>query len=270
LQERNRQLQRAYDELKAAQAELIEKERLDHELKVAAQIQISMLPQSLPSVQGFDFGALMQPARTVGGDFFDVFLLDSSHVGVVVGDVVGKGVPAAIFMARCHALIMSESIRGGSPADILRRVNSHLIQLHQSDHFVTALLGILDVANGEFRYARAGHDLPILLTSDGSIQTLPMRAGQPLGLFDEALLDENSLRIPPGATLLLNTDGLTDCRSPDGEQFEQERVEQVLATLAGCSGQKVCQALLEKLMNYQSGAEQDDDITLVALHRAGT
>lgn len=269
LQERNRRLQQAYDELKAAQARLIERERLERELQVAAQIQVSILPQTLPEVSGFAFGALMQPARVVGGDLYDVFLIDADHVGLVVGDVVGKGVPAAIFMARSHALIMAESIHGGSPADILRRVNSHLMQLQQNDQFVTVLYGILEVATGKFSYARAGHELPILVTLDGSVRTLPQQPGQPLGLFDEVVLDESSLLIPPGATLVLNTDGLTDCRNPQGVRFEYERAENVLGALVGQSGQRVCRELLAKLMEFQSGAEQDDDITLVALHRLG-
>ncbi len=267
LQERNHKLQQAYDDLKTAQAKLIEKERLERELQVAAGIQMSLLPQSLPKVAGFDFGALMQPARMVGGDLYDVFLLDAEHVGVVVGDVVGKGAPAAIFMARAHALIMAESGHGGSPADILRRVNSHLIQLQQSDQFVTVLLGILEISTGMFHYARAGHELPILLHMDGAVQTLPMLPGQPLGLFEELLLDENALCIPQGATLLLNTDGLTDGSNPQGEQFGYERLEGLLRGFAGRDGQQVCNSLLKTVTEYLAGSEQDDDITLVALHR---
>lgn len=268
LQERNRKLQLAYDELRAAQAKLIEKERLERELQVAAEIQMSIVPQQLPRVAGFDFGALMHPARTVGGDLYDVFSMGADRVGVVVGDVVGKGVPAAIFMARSHALIMAEAAHGGAPADILRRVNSQLIRLQQSDQFVTVLFGIVDVGSGTFDYARAGHELPMLLTADGGVQVLPMRPGQPLGLFDDVLLDESSLTVPLGATLLLNTDGLTDASDPGGVQFGQERAELVLRSLAGQEGAQVCKALLDIVVNYLDGSEQDDDITLVALHRA--
>lgn len=268
LKERNRRLQQAYDDLKAAQAKLIEKERLERELQVAAEIQVSILPQQLPTAVGFDFGALMQPARTVGGDLYDVFQMDGQRYGVVIGDVVGKGLPAAIFMARSHALITAESSHGGSPADILRRVNAHLIRLQQSDQFVTVLFGIVDAASGTFDYARAGHELPMLLTADGAVQVLPLKPGQPLGLFDDVLLDESSLTIPPGATLLLNTDGLTDASDPQGVQFGQERVEGVLKNLAGHDGARTCRALLEIVVDHLAGSEQDDDITLVAVHRA--
>ncbi len=155
LQEKNRQLQQAYDELKAAQLQIIEKERLEHELQVAAEIQVSILPQELPAVPGYAFGALMYPARMVGGDFYDIFTMDRQRIGLVVGDVSDKGIPSAIFMARTHALIMAEALHGGTPGEILRRVNTHLIKLGQSDQFVTVLLGILDCATRQIRF-RAG------------------------------------------------------------------------------------------------------------------
>jgi serine phosphatase RsbU (regulator of sigma subunit) len=266
LQEQNRKLQQAYDELKAAQVQIIEKERLEKELQVAAEIQISILPQALPKVPGYTFGAVMNPARMVGGDFYDIFKLDGNQVGLVVGDVSDKGVPSAIFMARSHALIMSEAQHGGTPGQILRRANSHLIKLGQSDQFVTVLLGILDCASGRFDFARAGHELPLLMDAAGAVQTLPHVTGQALGVFDDLLLDENSIQLPRGGTLLVFTDGLTDCRNPKGQVFGHEQVLKTLAGLAGQSGQQVCDMLHKVLVNYQSGASQDDDVTLVAVH----
>jgi len=266
LQEKNRQLQQAYDELKAAQLQIIEKERLEHELQVAAEIQVSILPQELPQVPGYNFGALMHPARMVGGDFYDIFILDSQRIGLVVGDVSDKGIPSAIFMARTHALIMAEALHGGRPGEILRRVNIHLIKLGQSDQFVTVLLGILDCASGKFDFARAGHELPMLLDAAGTVQTLPHTTGQAIGMFEDLLLDENSISIPPGGTLLVFTDGLTDCRDPQGQSFGYARVQSVLAGLAGRSGQQVCDLLRAELVDYQSGSSQDDDVTLVAIH----
>ena len=266
LQEQNRKLQQAYDELKAAQVQIIEKERLEKELQVAAEIQISILPQALPQIAGYTFGAVMDPARMVGGDFYDIFRLDGSRVGLVVGDVSDKGVPSAIFMARSHALIMSEAQHGGTPGQILRRVNSHLIMLGQSDQFVTVLFGILDCASGRLDFARAGHELPMLMDAAGAVQTLPHDTGQALGVFDDLLLDESSIQLPPGGTLLVFTDGLTDCRNPQGQVFGHEQVLKTLATLPGQSGQQVCDMLHRVLMDYQSGASQDDDVTLVAVH----
>jgi sigma-B regulation protein RsbU (phosphoserine phosphatase) len=266
LQEKNRQLQQAYDELKEAQQQIIEKERMEHELQVGADIQMSILPQDLPEVPGFTFGALMEPARMVGGDFYDIFSLDDSHVGLVVGDVSDKGVPSAIFMARTHALIMSEALHGGSPAGILRRVNAHLIKLGQSDQFVTVLLGILDCSNKKFDFARAGHELPLLMDVNGNVKTLPHATGQALGMLDDLELDENTISLPSGETLLVFTDGLTDCRNPQGEVFGHERVSAALAGLKGEDGQQVCNEIREMLASYQSDAAQDDDITLLAVH----
>jgi serine phosphatase RsbU (regulator of sigma subunit) len=267
LQEKNRQLQQAYDELKAAQAQIIEKERLERELQLAAEIQISILPQQLPSPQGYTFGAHMQPARMVGGDFYDIFTLADDRLGVVVGDVADKGIPSAIFMARTHALVMAEALHGGSPGDILRRVNAHLIQLQQSSLFVTILLGILDLETGSFHYARAGHELPLLLTSAGKVQTLPKTPGQPVGLFDVPLMDEQSLLLPRGGTLILFSDGLTDCRNPNGESFGHERLSTLLGGLKDSAGQLLCNALVEALAAYQSNAMQEDDITIIAVSR---
>src|SRR5512146_1084659 len=173
LTEKNHALQRAYDELKAAQVQLIEKERLERELKVAADIQLSILPDVLPVVPGFDFGARILPARRVGGDFYDVFPIDDLHIGVVIGDVADKGVPAALFMARAHALVMAEADTGMTAGDVLRLANAHITRLQKSAQFVTALYGILNVTSCELAYARAGHEPPLLCHRDGSVERLP-------------------------------------------------------------------------------------------------
>jgi sigma-B regulation protein RsbU (phosphoserine phosphatase) len=266
LQEKNRLLQQAYDELKAAQAQIIEKERLERELQVAAQIQISILPQELPHTAQVDFGARMVPARMVGGDFYDVFTLSGERFGVVVGDVADKGVPSAIFMARTHALIAAETAHGGTAGDILRRVNAHLIKLEQAELFVTVLFGILDGQKHEFAYARAGHESPLLLTADGMVEVPARAPGQPVGMFDGLLLDERAISLPAGSTLLLFTDGMTDGRNPAGEPFGRERLQATLAGLAGRPAQAVCDSLLEALKAHQAAASQDDDVTLLAVH----
>src|SRR5512141_981599 len=266
LTEKNRQLQQAFDELQAAQEQLIEKERLERELKVAAEIQMSILPDTLPLVEGFDFGGRILPARQVGGDFYDVFPLDHHILGVLIGDVADKGVPSAIFMARAHALIIAEADSVISPGDVLRRVNKHITRLEKSTQFVTALYGVLDINTGEFEYARAGHEPPLLLTADGEVKRLPHKPGMALGLWEEITLDEYSVHLPKDSMLLMFTDGMTDCRNPKGQPYGLERIKKTFSGLAVGTAQAACDQLFDSLMYYQSGARQDDDVTLLAIH----
>jgi len=266
LSEKNRQLQQAFDELKAAQEQLIEKERLERELKVAADIQMSILPDVLPFHEHFDFGGRILPARQVGGDFYDVFVLDDHKIGVLIGDVADKGVPSAIFMARAHALIIAEADSATSPGDVLRMANKHITRLEKSTQFVTALYGVLDTQTGEFSYARAGHEPPLMLEEKGEVQRLPHKPGMALGLWENIALDEYSLFLPPGSLLVLFTDGMTDCRNPKGEPFGLERIKLTMAGLGDATAQASCDRLFDTLMMYQSGSKQDDDVTLVAVH----
>lgn len=266
LTEKNHQLQKAYDELKAAQVQIIEKERLEKELQVAAEIQMSILPDVMPSPEGFDFGGRILPARQVGGDFYDVFELGNNKIGVVIGDVADKGVPSAIFMARAHALIIAEADDITPPDVVLRMVNEHITRFEKSTQFVTALFGILDTSTGEFTYARAGHEPPLLLTADGEVQRLPYKSGMALGLWEDITLDENSLILPKGSLFMMFTDGMTDCRNPKGEPFGLERIKNSMANLKNINAQAGCNELFDKLMKYQDGSKQDDDVTLLAIH----
>ncbi|HEX8990993.1 MAG TPA: SpoIIE family protein phosphatase [Anaerolineales bacterium] len=269
LTEKNHALQRAYDDLKAAQAQLVEKERLERELQVAADMQLSILPDVLPVFAGFDFGARILPARRVGGDFYDVFPInDGARAGIVIGDVADKGVPAALFMARAHALIMAEADTGKSAGEVLHLANHLITHMQKSAQFVTALYGILHLTTGEFAYARAGHEPPLRLMLDGTVERIPHRPGMSLGLWDVITLDEQTLKLEPGSTLLLFTDGMTDCRDTRGVPFGIERITAMLSGMPGLPAQEVCDRLFNTLMAYQAGAGQDDDVTLVAIHRA--
>ncbi|RPJ27305.1 MAG: hypothetical protein EHM33_08525 [Chloroflexi bacterium] len=266
LTEKNRQLQKAFDELKAAQEQLIEKERLERELKVAADIQMSILPNVLPVHEKFDFGGRILPARQVGGDFYDIFILDEEKIGVLIGDVADKGVPSAIFMARAHALIIAEADSATSPGDVLRMANKHITRLEKATQFVTALYGVLDTRTGEFSYARAGHEPPLLLSEHGDVQRLPHKPGMALGLWENIILDEHNVVLPQSSLLVLFTDGMTDCRDPKGEPFGLERIKTTTSGLRNATAQSSCDRLFDTLMMYQSGAKQDDDVTLVAVH----
>jgi sigma-B regulation protein RsbU (phosphoserine phosphatase) len=267
LQLKNIQLQRAFDELKAAQTQLIEKERLEKELQLAAEIQMSILPHTLPRLVDYDFGAYINPARQVGGDFYEIIKLDEDRAVVIVGDVADKGVPSAIFMARTHALLVAETLHISEPAEVLTRVNQVLTQMQQSDLFVTVIYGVLDRRTRTFTYTRAGHEIPLVLTADG-VRRMPHGPGQPVGILDDPVFDTQVIEMPPGSSVLLFTDGMTDCRNPAGKEFGRQRLEDEFAGLTGLSGQGVCEALAIKLGMYQDGSPQDDDVTLVAIHAA--
>jgi len=268
LREKNHQLQTAYDELKAAQEQIIEKEKLEKELQLAAEIQMSLLPRTLPVLKNVDFGGHMDPARSVGGDLYDVFRLDDDRTGVLIGDVADKGVPSAIFMARTHALLTAESLRGGTPGDVLRSVNAYLTRLEEGDLFVTVTYGIYDQTSGIFHYARAGHELPVLVTVQGDVTDLPKKDSLPIGMFPKIPVDEQSVVIPPGGTLLLFTDGMCDCRNPHGEEFGRQRILSGLSAMRGLSAQDTCDGLVKSLLEFRQEAPQDDDVTLVTVHRA--
>lgn len=265
LQLKNKELTRAYEELKAAQAQIIEKERLERELQVASEIQSSILPQTLPELTGYDFGAMMVPARAVGGDFYDIISLSPNKVGIVIGDVADKGVPSAIFMAQTHALLYAMASRNASPSRVLRRVNQLLLKIGESSLFVTALYGVLDKRTNIFSYSRAGHELPIIVTSDGQVELAPYDQGQLLGILEKPLLDEQTVNIPPGGMILLYTDGVTDARHPSGDSFGMERLTRELEHLGNGSAQEQCDKLWETLWDFQDKTAQEDDVTMVTV-----
>lgn len=265
LQKKNRELTQAYEELKAAQEQIIEKERLEKELQVAFEIQTSILPQTLPELSGYEFGALMVPARAVGGDFYDIIKLSPNKVGIVIGDVADKGVPSAIFMAQTHALIYAMANRKSSPAAVLQQVNRLLTKIGESSLFVTVLYGVLDNRSHIFSYARAGHELPIILSPGGNVQLAPYEQGQLLGILDQPTLDEQTLKIPEGGTVLLYTDGAIDARHSNGESFGLERLTKEAAALGDGSAQEQCDKLWQLLENFQSRTSQEDDVTLVTV-----
>lgn len=272
LSAKNRLLQQAYDELKAAQAMLIEKEKLERELQLAREIQKSILPVELPPFAGYDFGALMSPARAVGGDFYGIFPIrlddEGERMALVIGDVTDKGVPAAIFMAQAHALLRAEASHAASPGQILQRANRFLVEMNEKNLFVTVVLGILEGKTGVFQYARAGHELPAVMDASGNIHYAPLGGGAPLGIFDEPPLDENTLVIPPGGMLLLYTDGIPDGMDAQGNPFGHDRLAQTLRDRKGASAQQACEALFAAVNDFGQGTVQFDDITLLAARRA--
>lgn len=268
LHRKNEELRRAYDELRATQAQLVEKEALERELQVAHQIQMSLLPRRLPALAALSLGARLLPARAVGGDFFDFLPLGPHRLGIAIGDVTGKGVPAALLMAQVIALLRAEAPHAPHPAVALRRVNYQLRRLNVSGFFVTLIFGVLDSERAIFEYVRAGHEIPLRRAPDGAVSEVARGVGQPLGLFASPLLDHQTLRLAPGETLVLYTDGLTDARNTAGEAFGAARLAAVLRGAGAPSAQAMCDRLLAAALAHQDEASQSDDITLATVRVA--
>jgi serine phosphatase RsbU (regulator of sigma subunit) len=265
LREKNRQLAQAYEELKAAQAQVIEKERLEKELETARWIQRSILPSAPPCIPGYDLGAFLMPARAVGGDLYDFIPLPDHRLGVVIGDVSDKGVPAAIFMALTYSLLRAEAVRWSSPVHVLQATNRHLLGMNEAGMFVTVLYGILDYRHGSFAYARAGHEVPLHLDASGGFAAAERGQGQPLGLFDTPDLEERSMGLPPGSALLMYTDGATDLTDPQGTRFGLGRLRDVARTNRAESAQAMCDQVWAALDRYRGASAQFDDVALIAI-----
>lgn len=272
LKDKNEELRKAYKELKAAHKQVIEKEKLEHELELSSQIQQNILPQSLPKRRGFDFGALMIPAHAVGGDFYNFLPLDKNHMGVVIGDVCDKGVPAALFMSLVYSLIRVKSENSRSPVKVLRQVNRHLMHMmnNNSTMFVTLIYGILNLENGRFHYARAAHPTPIILDGNGEPVYVPVKPGQPLGLFGNLPIDEERITIPSGGTLLLFTDGLNEAINKEEIDFGDHELIESLSSGRHKRAQRICEHLWDDVQAYSRGLPQGDDFTAVVIKRLAT
>jgi serine phosphatase RsbU (regulator of sigma subunit) len=270
LQEKNRELAQAYHELKAAQAQIIEKEKLEHDLRTARRIQESILPKEMPEVGGWILSAYWQPARAVSGDFYDFISYSDGKLGLLVGDVTDKGVPAALVMATTRSVLRVAAKKRLSPGEILGLVNDLLCPDMPSKMFVTCLCAIFDPSSGHIRFANAGHELPYRLAAHGPVE---LRAtGFPLGLLPGMSYDENEAILEPGDSLLLYSDGLVEAHNAQGEMFGFPHLREVLVEyLAGkkttpASGEGLIEFLKRKLAEFTgSGWEQEDDVTLVVM-----
>ncbi|MFV9676009.1 MAG: SpoIIE family protein phosphatase [Anaerolineales bacterium] len=265
LRQKNVELQQAYDDLKAAQAEIIEKEKLEKELEVARDIQLSILPQEFPQCPRLDFGACIVPMAAVGGDFYDFITLDDDRFGVAVGDVTDHGVPAALFMAQTATLLRVEAQRTGSPKNVLMEVNRLLLDVNEAGMFVTLLYGILDCKKNTFHYARAGHELPIVMNPHGKWDDVGQAVGQPLGLFDELLIDEQTLDLPSDSLLVLYTDGVPNALDKQNQMFGLENFLAAISDVKNQPAQELCTQVLESMDAFRGEEDPYDDVTLVAV-----
>jgi sigma-B regulation protein RsbU (phosphoserine phosphatase) len=265
LREKNRELTEAYENLKAAQEQIIEKRTLERELMQAREIQESMLPTVIPQLEGLEVGVSMVPARMVGGDFYDVIAFTPKQLAIVVGDVAGKGVPAALFMALTRSLVRVEAHPNASPERVLKRVNHHLLEMNATGLFVTILYGILDRESRKFTYVRAGHEHPLLWDAEGAILPIQTGAGQALGWLDTPALEPVTLTIPTGGGMLLMSDGVTEANDPQGNLFGRERLAALIPSRVEEPAQALLSSLMQELWDFQAPAPQADDITMIAV-----
>jgi serine phosphatase RsbU (regulator of sigma subunit)/anti-sigma regulatory factor (Ser/Thr protein kinase) len=246
-------------------AEAAARERYEQELKVAQLIQQQFLPRELPNLPEWQIAAYYGPARVVGGDFYDFIDLGEGRIGVVVGDVTDKGVPAALVMARTHSILRAEAPRLVEPGKVLARANELLVPEMPARMFVTCLYGVLEPSTGRFTFANAGHNLPYVRTADGVIE---LRAtGLPLGLMPGIVYEETDAIVSPGEGMLLYSDGLVEQHGPGREMYGFPRLREAMAT--DDAGSALLDRLLDELHAFAGpGMDQEDDITLVTLRRS--
>ncbi len=242
---------------------------LEQELNVARRMQTSILPTHFPEKSGYNVFANMQAAKAVGGDFYDVVSLENERLGVTIADVSGKGVPAALFMMSSRTLLKGSAISSRNPADVLRDVNSMLVEENPAMMFVTMLYAVFDPASGEFSYASGGHDSPIVIHSDGTVTVLPRADGIALGVLAEADFTCNTERLEPGETALLYTDGVSEAQNLRGEQFGLDRLSRVFVENPPASAEQATARVFEAVTDFAGNAPQFDDITCLALQRSG-
>ncbi len=248
--------------------ERIERERIEQELLVARRIQQASLPEDVPELEGWEISPHYQPAREVGGDFYDFHLLSQGRLGLVVGDATGKGVPAALVMATTCGMLqaVSQAVGSSSPGEVLERVNETLLARIPTNMFVTCFYTILEPQSGSLKYANAGHDLPYLHRTSGDAEELRSR-GMPLGLMPAMSYEEKETTLQAGEAALFYSDGLVEAHDPKGEMFGFPRLRALVAEHG--KERSLGDSLLKELYSFTGeGWEQEDDITLLTLRRS--
>ena len=245
-----------------------EKERIGAELNVATQIQADMLPRIFPAFperQEFEVYATMNPAKEVGGDFYDFFLVDDDHLAVVIADVSGKGVPAALFMVIAKTLIKNHAQNRETPGEVFTQTNAQLCEGNDAGLFVTAWMGVLEISTGKFVYVNAGHNPPLLKRAGGQYEWLKSRPGFVLAGMEGIRYRENTLELMPGDTLYLYTDGVTEATSSAQELYGEERLQAALNEASELPVSQLLPRIKNCIDTFVGDAEQFDDITMLGL-----
>jgi serine phosphatase RsbU (regulator of sigma subunit) len=257
---------RRTEELRTANAELVDKQQqIEEELKVARSLQQSILPAAFPVHDGFQGHAFMRAARMIGGDFYDIFQLDGERLGIVVADISGKGVPAALFMVLVRSVFQELASRDLPPSACMREANRTLIERNPLNLFVTAVYGVLDTQTGVFTFCNGGHQMPYILRADGVIEQVRARASPLVGLLDAAVYRDLEVRLEPGDGLVLVTDGVAECFNREGEAFGEERLLCLLAQAHSDPVDRLIALLIAEIDRFSEGTPASDDVTALAL-----
>ena len=249
-----------------------EKERISTELSLATRIQASMLPNTYPAFPDrseFDIYASMDPAKEVGGDFYDFFLVDDDHLCFLIADVSGKGVPAALFMMASRIIIASNAKMGKSPAQILTDTNAAICSNNKEEMFVTVWLGILEISTGRLTAANAGHEFPILKPANGNFALYKDKHGFIIGGMDGIRYKEYEIQLKPGAKLFLYTDGVPEATDADGVQFGTQRLLEALNSDTSAAPEQILKNVRDAVDGFVKEAEQFDDLTMLCIEYKG-
>ena len=277
------EIERLSDTMKSMEADLgsymrnltrvtAERERISTELSLATRIQANMLPSIFPAFperKEFDIYAIMDPAKEVGGDFYDFFLVDDDHLGIVMADVSGKGVPAALFMMISKTLVNNAAMLGLSPAKVLENVNSRICANNREQMFVTVWLGILELSTGRLVAANAGHERPAVKMPGGSFELFKDPHGLVVGCMDGMRYTDYELVLEPGAKLFIYTDGVAEATDPSLDQFGMERMIEALNACGESSPRELIDGVRSAVDSFAGGAEQFDDITMLCIEYFG-
>jgi sigma-B regulation protein RsbU (phosphoserine phosphatase) len=248
------------------------KERIESELHIAREIQMSILPKIFPPFphrRDFDIYALIEPAKEVGGDFYDFFLLDDRHLCFVIGDVSDKGVPASLYMAVTKTLIKAVAQQGHPPGEILTRVNRELVSGNTTSMFVTIFVGILDTVSGRVLYANGGHNPPLIIRNQRPVDFLAPSGAPLVGALEGLSYETAELVLAPGEALFLYTDGVTEASNGNEELFSEDRLQKGLQDLPEASSREMIGAIQARVNDFVAGAPQADDITMLMIRFQG-
>jgi sigma-B regulation protein RsbU (phosphoserine phosphatase) len=240
----------------------MERKRLQAQLEVARHVQLELLPASDPKLEGFDISAYNFSTEEVSGDYYDFVQIYDDHLGLVIADVSGKGVPAALLMAFLRASLRAAIHIGYAPNISMAKVNYLLWESIESNQFVTAFYGALDATNKTLAYANAGHNPPLLMSADGTASFID-RGGIPLGMFRDTRYYEYYLPVESGQTLVLYTDGATEAGSPDGREFGRDRLEQKVREGRHLGAKELIKFLHSAILDWTNGRGSSDDVTFV-------